>query len=379
MYPLPLDFQVPLDSLHIAASGLKRPECVLATSNGELHSADWRGGVAVTRAQDKVSKLIIAKNHGAQPGASALLPPSAPPLEAMQPLHSLSPARPMRPNGIALTRSGTYLFADLGETEGGIFSLSANGELTPLITKIDGRAMPPSNFVIEDQDERIWFTVSTRLIPRNLAWRAEVSDGFIAVRDAQGSRIVADGLGYTNEIAFSPDGRWLYVNETYARRVSRFALLPGATLGPKETVAQLGPGNFPDGLVFDAYGGLWLTCIVGNRVLVIRPEGAAQAGQVQTILDGGDAAYIAQFEAKYLAGQLTPADTATCGHSSLGNISSLAFGGSDLRTAYLGCLLDDKIRSFPVPIPGATPLHWHFGQPVKGIGEGNRLMAQGKV
>ena len=356
MYPLPLDFQVPLDSLLIVASGLTRPECVLATSNGDLHSADWRGGVAISRTQGKPSSLISVKPYPHTGGGLATRTEPLP--------HTANEEWPLRPNGIALAKNGGYLLANLGETEGGIFSLSLEGELDPLITHIDGQDIPPSNFVVEDRETRIWFTVSTRRIPRDRAWRADVSDGFIAVHDEKGTRIVADGLGYTNEIAFSPDGLWVYVNETYARRVSRFALHPGGVLGAKELVAQLGPGNFPDGLVFDAFGGLWVTCIVGNRVLVVRPEGGPQAGEVQTVLDGGDAAYVAQFEAKYRAGTLTPADTASCGQSTLGNISSLAFGGSDLRTAYLGCLLDDKIRAFPVPIAGATPLHWHFGQPV---------------
>jgi sugar lactone lactonase YvrE len=51
--------------------------------------------------------------------------------------------------------------------------------------------------------------------------------------DECGPRIVADGLGYTNELAFSPDGRWLYVNETYGQRISRCELRIGPSLGPK--------------------------------------------------------------------------------------------------------------------------------------------------
>jgi hypothetical protein len=43
----------------------------------------------------------------------------------------------------------------------------------------------------------------------------------------------------------------------------------------------------------------------------------------------------------------------------LRNISSLAFGGSDLRTAYLGCLLGDSIATFRSPVPGHPPPHWN--------------------
>jgi hypothetical protein len=44
----------------------------------------------------------------------------------------------------------------------------------------------------------------------------------------------------------------------------------------------------------------------------------------------------------------------------LKNISSLAFGGPGLRTAYLGCLLDDRIAHFDAPVAGHRPYHWNF-------------------
>jgi sugar lactone lactonase YvrE len=335
IYPLSKDFRICMADLSVVVAGLKRPECVLATRDGYLHSADWRGAIAVS----DVSKY----------GMSGRLSKSQ--LIGKE----IKMSRPARVNGLALSAKGGYLFADLGDVEGGIFSLSKNGNIAPVITQMEGKPIPPSNFVIEDAHGRIWFTVSTRQIPRSLGWRADVRDGFIGVHDQHGTRIVADGLGYTNEIAFSPDGLWVYVNETYARLISRFPLLPNAQLGPKEVIAQLGAGNFPDGLTFDAFGGLWVTCIVGNRLLVIRPD----SDEIQTVIDAADDTFVAQFEKKYLSASLTPNDTATCGNSPLGNISSLAFGGADLKTAYLGCLLDDKIRSFNSPIAGQQPIHWN--------------------
>ena len=44
----------------------------------------------------------------------------------------------------------------------------------------------------------------------------------------------------------------------------------------------------------------------------------------------------------------------------LRNISSLAFGGENLRTAYLGCLLGDRIAKFAAPCAGLVPSHWRF-------------------
>ena len=44
----------------------------------------------------------------------------------------------------------------------------------------------------------------------------------------------------------------------------------------------------------------------------------------------------------------------------LRNTSSLAFGGADLKTAYLGCLLGNQIAMFDAPMAGLKPSHWDF-------------------
>mgnify|MGYP000530369662 CR=1 FL=1 len=43
----------------------------------------------------------------------------------------------------------------------------------------------------------------------------------------------------------------------------------------------------------------------------------------------------------------------------LKNISSICFGGSDLKTVFLGCLLGDKIATFKSEIAGLQPTHWN--------------------
>ena len=44
----------------------------------------------------------------------------------------------------------------------------------------------------------------------------------------------------------------------------------------------------------------------------------------------------------------------------LGNISSVAFGGTDMRTLYLGSLAGERIATIRSPVAGAIPPHWHF-------------------
>ena len=196
----------------------------------------------------------------------------------------------------------------------------------------------PSNFVFEDDRDRVWITVSTRRVPRAAGYRPDVADGFIVLADARGVRIVADGIGFTNEAMLSPGGHWLYVNETFARRLSRFRVAPDGSLGGKEIVTTFGHGTYPDGLAFDAEGHVWITSIVSNRVLRVAPDGATTL-----VLEDADPAHVDWCEAAYLRCELGRPHLDKAAGRVLKNISSLAFGGPDLRTAYLGCLLGDAV------------------------------------
>jgi len=213
----------------------------------------------------------------------------------------------------------------------------------------------PTNFVFEDRADRIWVTVSTRQVPRASAYRADIADGFVVVIDARGARIVADGLGYTNEAALSANGDWLYVNETFGRRLSRFRVGADGSLSGREVVTTFGHGTYPDGLAFDAEGHAWITSIISNRVLRVAPD-----GPVALILEDADPAHIQRCEDAYRAGQLGRPHLDHAAGRRLRNISSLAFGGPDLRTAYLGCLLGASIMQFRAPVQGLAPLHWRY-------------------
>lgn len=328
-YPLPRDYRLAFEDLRVVARGVKRPECVLALASGELLASHGEGGYSRVLSDGSVRHVLPVAGRGA------------------------TAARSYVPNGIALAPDGRVLFADLGAHHGGIFALASDGALECLVHSVGGGPIAPSNYVTVDAGGTLWLTVSTRRSPRSEAWTPTVNDGYIAVQDKDGVRILADGLGYTNEVAFSPDGRWLYVNETYAQCVSRFELRPGPALGPKEIVARLGGANLPDGLTFDAHGGLWLSCIASNRLILLRPD-----GELQTILEDTDPAHEELVMHGVQTASLQHATMQTAGRSRLGNISSLAFGGPDLRTAYLGCLLDDVIRAFDCPVPGLPTAHW---------------------
>ncbi|MBS7807471.1 SMP-30/gluconolactonase/LRE family protein [Variovorax sp. PCZ-1] len=311
--------------------GLVRPECVLANSRGDLFTADWRGGVA----------------HMHSDGSQTFY--------AAQPIDG----EVLKPNGIALRKDGSFLLAHLGAELGGVFSLQRDGSTRPVLREVDGIALPPTNYPLEDAQGRLWITISTRLKPRALGYRNTCSDGFIVCmddpNDPKSARIAADGLGYTNEIAFDPTGQWLYVNETFTRRLSRFPVRPDGSLGSKEVVTEFGAGTYPDGMAFDVEGHVWIVSIVSNRLIRVSPSGE------QTIyLEDVDANHLAWVEEAYQSHSMGRPHLDGVKSKQLSNISSLAFGGKDLRTGYLGCLLGESLATLHMPVAGHPPIHWNY-------------------
>jgi SMP-30/Gluconolactonase/LRE-like region len=321
-----MPFEVAVSDLQFAGRDLARPECVVTTAQGDVFASDRRGGIMHLMPGGGQS-LIAAR------GVDAFLP-----------------------NGFSLLPDRSFAVANLGHL-GGVWRLLPDGELIPEVVAVEGTALPPTNFVhaeAHDGGVRLWVAISTRRVPREQAFRRDLADGYIVLKDGSDVRIVADGLGFTNETKVDPSGRWLYVNETMARRLSRFAIRDPGELGRRETIAEFGDGTFPDGFEFDAEGGIWIASVVSNRLLRIAPD-----GRQTVILEDADPEAVARAERHCAENRLSRADIDAGRDRTLGNLSSVTFGGPDLKTVYLGSLFGERIATFRSPIAGAAPPHWH--------------------
>ena len=316
---------ITVDDITFHGSGLNRPECVLAHKSGLLFAPCWtgNGGVSVVSPSGSTSHILAT-----------------------------DVPEPLRPNGIALESGGSFLLAHLGDERGAIVRLFSDGKTEVVTDEVEGQPMPPANFVTVDRQGRIWITVSTRITPRAKDYRSSASTGYIAIHENGVSRIVADGLGYANEIAFSADGKTLWLNETFARRTTAFTVRDDGALSEKRTVVNHSAGTFPDGLSPDIEGGLWLTSIISNRVFHITDSG------VTKIIEDSDPDHLARVEAAFQNDALDRPHLDRAYSKKLKNISNLAFGGDDLKTAYLGCLLGDGIASFRSAVAGLPLPHW---------------------
>jgi len=310
-------------SLEAHGSGLHRPECVLATRGGDVFVPEWPGGITVVRPDGRTETWLAETTMD------------------------------LRPNGIALTADGSFLIANLGD-DGGIWRLERSGQLAPVLLEVDGVPLPPANFVTIDEQERIWISVSTRHAPRQQAWRSDVADGFVVLLDAGGPRIVADGLGYTNEVRPDPTGQWLYIVETFGRRVTRCPIGAHGALGTREIVFAMDDGFFPDGFAFDEEGGLWVTSLVSNRLLRFHRD------QIAIVLEDVNEAFVERVEQAYTSRTMAAEHLGRIPGTLIQQLTSVAFGGADRRTVYLGTLHGSCVYRFRSEVAGAVTRQWEF-------------------
>jgi gluconolactonase len=331
------DWRIDPSDVIWVGSDLQRPECILAEADGTLWTADARGGVVKISADGSQQLITARPSHKFDLDAdlaSSLLEGNL-------------------PNGLALGSEGEFYIANFGTDR--LEVMRRNGELSVLADNIDGLPLGKVNFVLRDRRDRLWITISTMVNPWSDAIQSGLADGYVAVLDHRGLRVVADGFFFTNEIRFDAAEQWLYVAETTAKRVTRLRLDEYANVIKREVYGpkSLGRGLI-DGITFDAYGNLWATMIFADRLVAITPE-----GDLLELLDDGNAEATDRFEAAFQTGQPVPFDVlAATGGSLAPWLASVTFGSPDLKTIYLGSLRGSRIPSFRSPVAGLPPVHW---------------------
>ena len=326
------DWQVDRSQIQSLGADLHRPECILCEPDGTVWTADARGVMRI----DPSGQQFLIRQTG--------VPDLALDARSLVMGGSL-------PNGIAFNRDGDLLIANFGTDA--IEVMNRQGDSRTLFREINGQPLGKVNFVLTDSRDRIWFTVTTREVPWTKSINAKTADGYIGLIDEEGIRIVADGFVGTNEIRLDANEEWIYVAETNARRISRLRVQADGSLSNREVYGPSDLGGFPDGFAIDSYGNLWITLVLTERLIALTPE-----GEILTLLDDGNPEALAVYEKHYQAGTTTPELMASCKGKLAPMMASIAFGGSDLRTVYLGSLAGTTLPWFRSPVAGLALRHW---------------------
>lgn len=331
-----IGWQVDPNDIQYIGHDLERPECILAERDGTLWSADGRGGVMridVDGSQELILQSGIETN------------------EATSFEDRYVNTVGNLPNGLAFAENGDFLIANFGTDQ--LEVMKRSGETKVLLDNIDGKPIGKANFVTRDSKGRLWLTVTTQMVPWTDHVKTNSRDGYIALIDDKGVRIVADNLCGTNELRLDPKEEWLYVAETTSRNITRFKIQDNGDLIDREIYGPSNVGGFCDGIAFDAHGNLWSTLIMADRLIAITPE-----GELLTLLDDGPKEPLAKLDAAWENGVVTPELMGACGGKIAPWMASITFGGADLKTVYLGSLQGNRIPYFRSPVAGAPLIYW---------------------
>jgi gluconolactonase len=306
------DFSLRRGDFSVFGSGLTRPECVRADHEG-VWASDDRGGIA----------RVIAQGVAELRGRGVY-----------------------EPNGYSRTRDGTFVVAGLKDNK--VFRIFPDGRTEVVLETFADKPLGTVNTAWVDNRERIWVSVMTRFERWHQALNTP-PDGYVLLIEDGEARIVADELHLTNEIKVHPNGRYLYGVETLGKRVFRFPIKSNGDLGDKEIFGptDLGHGAYPDGFTFDEEGNIWVTIIARNGIAVISEDGDQQTIYEEPQLDAV-AVMVNAMEAK----TATAEHFIACAGETLALPTSLAFGGPDRCTAYIGSLALPHLLSFRSPVAG---------------------------
>ena len=109
-----------------------------------------------------------------------------------------------------------------------------------------------------------------------------------------------DDVGLTNGIGFAPDGQTIYHSDSLRRHIIAHRIKDDGSCAARHIFAEL-PKGAPDGLCVDADGGVWVAAYAAGSILRFTPQ-----GKLDQKID-------------------IPAK----------KVTSLCFGGEDLRTLYI--------------------------------------------
>ena len=224
---------------------------------------------------------------------------------------------PGRANGLEFDATGRLLACE-GSGSGGrrrVTRTEANGALTVLAEKYEGKRLNSPNDLAVDAKGRIYFTdprYGNREgleLDKESVYRIDPSGGLV--------RVIAD-VERPNGIAVSPDQKTLYVvdnnpSQRGARKVYAYALRPDGSVGARRVLHDFGTGRGGDGMCLDSDGNAYVTAGL-NGGFSPEQDSSVKAG-----------VYILSLQGKSLGFIPVPEDSVT----------NCTFGGPDLNTLYI--------------------------------------------
>lgn len=166
--------------------------------------------------------------------------------------------------GMAFDHAGDLYICDLKHAA--VFRYSPkSGELSVFADGVEGHKLQIPNYPAFDRNGRLFVSDSWHF--------ADPGPGVIVFDpDGTGSVWHPGPFSFANGIAFSPDGKKLYVAETFRSAISVIDLQDDGSAGPMRDFAAV-PGTYPDGLAVSADGAVFVGCYEPSKILRVGLDG----------------------------------------------------------------------------------------------------------
>jgi sugar lactone lactonase YvrE len=172
-----------------------------------------------------------------------------------------------QPSGLGWLPDGSLLISCMLSRK--VRRLGADGGLS-VFADVSSLTSAPVNDLVTDEAGRTFLGGFGYDLYRDAPQRP----GPIFRIDADGTpTVVDDDMVFPNGSVFLPGTSTLVVAETWAARLTAFAVDATGTLRDKRVWAQLPAGSTPDGICVDAAGGVWVSSITTSQFLRVEAGG----------------------------------------------------------------------------------------------------------
>lgn len=203
-----------------------------------------------------------------------------------EPRHFLIAGRDVKligPNGLTLNRDGSIIYCGFGQRHVGM--IDENRNVRVIAEFYEGKRLNTPNDVVVKSSGEIYFTDSSADAVRadDDPRKGQPFSAVYRIAEDRVELLDSDGFGAANGLAFSPDEKNFYVNDTWRKLIYKYSVAEDGTLTDRALFADMGsdprPG-VPDGMKVDAAGrvyctgpgGLWILDASGDLRGVIETE-----------------------------------------------------------------------------------------------------------
>ena len=216
----------------------------------------------------------------------------------------------LKTNGMTVGADGAIYACDFGKKI--IARIAPDGSVSTYAENYQGVAFRGPNDLAFDPNGNLYFTDpagSGKAAPVGRVYRVD---------KLKNVTLVAQGLAFPNGIAFSADGRNLFVAESQKYQVLKYPVKPDGTLGQQSVFCTLPGEKDPDGLNLDSAGNLWVAQFGGGAVHEFDPSGKL----VRSVTLPGP------------------------------NVTNVEFGGKDMKTLYITEVKTESLYRIRTEVPG---------------------------